>query len=145
MQRLRRQYALQFMEQTDRVLKQDAAGRVWTPREPREAALDEFERSGMPATKFAAHIGVKYATFAAWVQKRRKSGGEGNGGAGQTPAIPRLGGWVEARVQAATGATARPLVVHLPGGARLEVLDAVQATLAAHLLRELAAIGGAGC
>jgi sugar phosphate isomerase/epimerase len=51
------------MEQTDQVLKQDAAGRVWTPRARREAVLDEFERSGLPAIKFAAHIGVKYPTF----------------------------------------------------------------------------------
>ena len=52
------------MAQTDRVLKVDTAGRVWTPREQREAVLDEFERSGLPASEFAAHIGVKYPTFA---------------------------------------------------------------------------------
>jgi transposase len=45
---------------------------VWTPGEQREAVLDEFERSGLPASKFAAHIGVKYPTFASWVQKHRK-------------------------------------------------------------------------
>ena len=41
------------MPQPDRILKVDAAGRVWTPREQREAVLDEFERSGVPAAKFA--------------------------------------------------------------------------------------------
>ena len=65
------------MAQTDRILKVDTAGRVWTPREQREAVLDEFERSGLPATKFAAHIGVKYPTFASWVQKRRQAAGGG--------------------------------------------------------------------
>jgi hypothetical protein len=53
------------MADTDQVLKIDAAGRVWTPRAQRDAALDEFERSGLSATKFAAHIGVKYPTFTA--------------------------------------------------------------------------------
>ena len=35
----------------------DVIGRVWTPRVQREAALDEFERSGMAGTKFAKRIG----------------------------------------------------------------------------------------
>ena len=39
----------------EQILKVDTAGRVWTPREQREAVLDEFERSGMPASKFAEH------------------------------------------------------------------------------------------
>ena len=45
----------------ERVLKVDEAGRVWTPRELREAVLDEFERSGMPATQFAARRGWRWA------------------------------------------------------------------------------------
>jgi hypothetical protein len=36
------------------------------------------------------------------------------------------------------------LTVQLPGGARMEVVDAAQAKIAALLLRELAA-GGAAC
>jgi hypothetical protein len=51
------------MNPADRILKVDVVGRVWTPGEQREAVLDEFERSGLPASKFAAHIGVKYPTF----------------------------------------------------------------------------------
>ena len=58
---------MQSMAQTDAVLKVDVAGRVWTPRGRREEVLDEFERGGMPAAKFAAFIGVKYPTFASWV------------------------------------------------------------------------------
>ncbi|MEQ1851399.1 MAG: hypothetical protein ABMA01_07380 [Chthoniobacteraceae bacterium] len=60
---------------TEQILKVDVTGRVWTPRELREAALDEFERCGMPGTKFAERIGVKYSTFASWVQARRRQGG----------------------------------------------------------------------
>ena len=55
----------------EHILKVDVTGRVWTPRVQREAVLDEFERSGMAGTKFAEHIGVKYPTFASWVQQRR--------------------------------------------------------------------------
>jgi hypothetical protein len=120
------------MEETDRVLKQDAAGRVWTPPEQREAVLDEFEKSGLPATKFAAHVGVKYQTFASWVQKRRKT--QADRGAAQR----RTGGvqWLEASVM--SGARdARGLMIHLPGGARLEVLDAAEAELAVQILRAL--------
>jgi hypothetical protein len=44
---------------TEQTLKVDRTGRVWTPLERREAALDGFERSGMPASKFAERIGVE--------------------------------------------------------------------------------------
>lgn len=40
-------------EQAATILKRDALGRVTLPRERREALVDEFERSGVPATKFA--------------------------------------------------------------------------------------------
>ena len=122
------------MAQTDRVLKVDASGRVWTPREQREVALDEFERSGLPASKFAAHLGVKYPTFASWVQKRRQRRGAGAARSGKEPGVLK---WVEATVDDAEVVTARAMVVHLPGGARIEVSDAAQAALAAQLLRAL--------
>src|SRR5258708_22770862 len=118
------------MEQTDRILKQDAAGRVWTPPEQREAVLDEFAKSGMPATQFAARIGVKYSTFASWLQKRRKERGQASVTTSQAPAALA---WVEAAVESRPGGAPRVLVVHLPGGARLEVADAVQAVVARHV------------
>jgi len=129
------------MTEADRVLKVDVAGRVWTPRGQREAVLDEFERSGLPATKFAAHVGVKYPTFASWVQKRRRCRGEGGAAAGREPAALK---WVEASVAIADGSAARALVVHLPGGARIEVCNAAQVALAAQLLRALWG-GGVTC
>ena len=132
---------MQFMELRDRILKQDAAGRVWTPREQREAALNEFERSGLPATRFAEGIGVKYQTFASWVKKRRKSGsGSGVAAGGEVAAVR----WVEARVAEAPAEKTRALEIHLPGGARVEVADAGQALLAAQVLRALQN-AGAGC
>ena len=132
---------MQSMAQTERILKVDTAGRVWTPREQREAVLDEFERSGLPASKFAAHIGVKYPTFASWVQKRRQRRGGGAARTGKEPAALK---WVEATVDDTKAGAARRLMVHLPGGARLEVADAAQAALAAQLLRALCG-GGLAC
>jgi hypothetical protein len=121
------------MTETDQVLKVDVAGRVWTPRARREAVLDEFERSGMPATKFAEVIGVKYPTLASWVQKRRRERPAGAPATAPTPALR----WVEAAVPP-PGAG---LCVHLEGGVRIEITDAAQARLAAALLRALAAEG----
>ena len=113
------------------ILKVDEAGRVWTPRELREAVLDEFERSGLPATQFAARLGVKYPTFASWVQQRRRARAESG------PVR-----WVEAAVPEPQRSCA--LTVQLPGGARVDVGDVEQAKMVAVLLRELAA-GGAAC
>jgi len=54
------------------MLKRDVLGRVQTSRERREVVLDEYERSGLSGPKFAEVMGIKYATFATWLQKRRK-------------------------------------------------------------------------
>ena len=129
---------------SEQILKVDKAGRVWTPKEQREAALDEFERSGMPASKFAERIGVKYSTFAWWAHQRRKL--RGCVDAIQDPrGEPAALKWVEAVPEdAGPSLAACALVVHLPGGAQMEVGDASQVALAAGLLRALGA-GGAGC
>ena len=127
---------MQSMAQPDQVLKVDVAGRVWTPRARREEVLDEFERSGMPAAKFAAFIGVKYPTLASWVQKRRRQR-EAGAVAGQPAALR----WVEAAVETQGSG----LRVDLQGGARIEIADEAQAKLAAVLLRALGTGGGSGC
>ena len=57
-------------------LKTDRLGRVTVPTEQRELILDRFEESGLSGQAFAAQIGVKYPTFASWVQKRRRGRGE---------------------------------------------------------------------
>lgn len=136
---------MQFMEPADRVLKQDAAGRVWTPPEQREAILDEFERSGLPAAQFAARVGVKYQTFATWVQKRRKVRDGANTSERQTPMVPRLEAWVEATVGGVVDNTGGALVVDLPGGAHVEVSNEAQAKLVACLLRALSGEGARTC
>lgn len=117
------------------ILKRDVVGRVWTPKERREALLDEFEASGLSGAKFAQMVGVKYPTFANWAKQRRESGqGSTNKGA---PGVPALR-WVEAVVDKAAGETRVGLTIHLPGGARMQIADPGQAALAASLLRALA-------
>ena len=54
------------------IIKTDEVGRRQTPAARRECLLDEFDRSGLSAARFAAVTGLKYSTFAAWVQRRRK-------------------------------------------------------------------------
>lgn len=132
------------MESTTRVLKTDVSGRVWTPKAQRDAILDEFEQSGMPALKFAAMVGVKYPTLANWIQKRRRAR-EVSAGSGESAPIttePAALKWFEATVESRESRSA--LVVQLPGGATIKVSDAAQAVLAGHLLRALNA-GGAPC
>ena len=98
-----------------------------------EALLDEFEHSGTSAAQFAALTGVKYPTFASWVQKRRRT----KGVSGRTEAPLR---WMEAVVAAPTSG----LCVHLPCGARMEIADGAQVQMAAALLRALTR-EGLGC
>ena len=125
------------------ILKTDVLGRVRTPRERREHLLDEFGRSGLSGQKFAALVGIKYPTFATWAQKRRRQ-------RGAYPVVPQRGiparttdkiRWLEAVVEGGSGSVARAsasfLVLHLPGGARVEIGDLKQVELAVALLRAL--------
>lgn len=125
------------------ILKTDSRGRVRTPMQQREALLDEFDRSGVSAKKFALLVGIKHQTFAAWVTRRRKLRGKAGGQRApvQVPAsaVPKLE-WVEAVVEkdaVSPGQKGGALSVHLPGGARLEIGNERQVVLAAQLLKVL--------
>jgi hypothetical protein len=117
------------------ILKTDGRGRVQTPAARRESLLDEFERSGLSGPKFAALVGIKYQTFAAWSARRRKL----NGNKVSVKSADQVR-WLEAVVdqaQRSTGPKALSLLLQLPGGARIELVHAEQAPLAAALLRSL--------
>lgn len=117
------------------LLKTDTRGRLRTPPARRESLLDEFEKSGLSAAKFAALAGIKYQTFAAWAARRRKN----TATEGPTRAADPVR-WLEAVVQEAQapGTHRTSLVIlRLPGGAQLELADLKQAPLAAALLRAL--------
>lgn len=134
----------------DKLLRTDARGRVRTPAKRREELLDEFERSGIAATKFAALVGIKYQTFACWVQRRKRgaaadhapSAGEDSAPASQGPRLT----FVEAVSTAAAPMVPKPtgLRVHLEQGAQLEIADEQGVVLAAQLLRALGTTHGRG-
>lgn len=126
-------------ENSSPILKTDTVGRVVTPPARREQLLDEFERSGLSGTKFAALAGIKYPTFAAWAHARRQQrGGAANVKSSANPAASMR--WLEAvleQAQGPSGAGASALRVRLPNGAQLEICEAAQIPLAAALLAAL--------
>ena len=121
------------------ILKTDTRGRVVTSSARRESLLDEFERSGLSGAKFATVVGVKYPTFAAWVQQRRRQ----RAPAVSPPAAAPPGAavrWLEAVVGSAPpsgSAATASLILHLPGGTRIEIAHAGHVPLAVALLRAL--------
>jgi len=129
------------MMQDQKLMTTDVRGRVRIPDERREALLDEFERSGLSGVKFAQLAGVKYPTFALWVQKRRKA--RKAQGLGDASAVT----FAEAVVDRGAGVVigGAGLTIELPGGARLLVQSPVQLQMAAELLRMMASSGPMGC
>lgn len=116
------------------VLKTDTRGRVVTPAARRESLLDEFERSGLSGAKFAQLTGLKYSTFACWLQRRRQERGAAPVSGKKDPAAAVR--WLEAVVeQAGQDAGSEMVRVRLPAGAWVEVQHAGQAALVAALLR----------
>ena len=119
------------------VLKTDGLGRVRTPLPRRQSLLEEFERSGLSGAKFAALAGVKYSTFANWLQKRRRQSGEGSKGAKDNAEQVR---WLETVIEQAQSPADRDrstMWLELPGGARAQISTSGQVAMAAALLRAL--------
>jgi transposase len=124
----------------EQLLKTDVLGRVHMPRERREMLLDEFEKSGASGMAFAKLVGVNYQTFAGWLQKRRRERKQYPAVSKTSPKTVSKVQWLEAVVEQKklpSGSKQSVLMVHLPGGARMEIADATQAALAAALLRSL--------
>ena len=118
------------------VCKQDSRGRVRVTRERREELVEEFGKSGMSGAAFARMAGIKYATFANWVQKRRqRPGGEGERTVVNGGPVRLLEAVVEDDGMRKLGSSsAAGLVVELPGGCRLRVESPVQLAMAAELI-----------
>ena len=115
------------------LLRTDALGRLRTPPGRREELLDEFDRSGLSGAKFAELAGVRYSTFASWVQKRRRR--RKPGGRSAVPHRPRL---IEAVVEEPVGDGGEVLRLELPGGAVFELHHRKQVPLAVEFLKALA-------
>jgi hypothetical protein len=127
-------------ETATELLKTDCLGRVRTSLTRREAILDEFERSGGSGAQFAALLGIKYSTFASWIQGRRRvrrrlpSGGECAFAAplspvsvwleavlekGASPAVSL--GLANSSPKSFAGASDDGVRIQLPGGAAVEL------------------------
>ena len=132
----------------DHILRKDSLGRVVVTHERRKALLEEFDKSGQSGRQFAKWAGVKYQTFAYWVQQRRKErerkeGLDSNKHRGEPGPEVR---WLEAVVageakSCPTEETVKTaLVMHGPGGVWWKIEGEDQVRLAARVLRHL---GGA--
>jgi hypothetical protein len=133
---------------TGRVDRTVSRGQMRVSRKNREALLAEFDQSEMSGSKFAKQEGIKYTTFAYWLQKRRRERSKTILSPKSAPGRRSKVRWLEAVVNGSPQkeqpklATAT-LIVHGPGGIRLELSDDEQVKLAAQLLRELD--GRRGC
>lgn len=106
----------------------DSRGRVRVSKEQRQLILAEFEGSGVSAAQFAKRIGLKYSTLAGWLQRYRR-----NRPRGRTRTMRLL----EAVVEQDSGDQS-PLILEMPGGAKVQINNVQEAVLAAALLRALA-------
>ena len=123
-------------------MKTDRLGRVKTPPERREALLDEYEGGGMSGQAFARHYGIKYQTFASWLQERRR---ERACGKELEPERKKstTGGSSSLMGEGCQGGSKMGLRVELPCGASVEVTRGGQAALVGQLLRALRGAGEA--
>ena len=133
------------------IFKRDKMGRVRVSRARREALLNEFERGGTSGAQFADYVGIKYSTFATWIQKRQRRQASGVRFTNQGRVLKRKRvapiRWLETMVdvQGKESRSEARLRVHLPGGAHLEITNGAQAGLAAVLLENLGRLGAKGC
>jgi hypothetical protein len=98
----------------------------------REAILDAFEASGLSGAAFARQWGLKYPTFANWLQRRRRERGKASARPGSPEPVRLLEAVVESEVTGGSG-----LEIEAPGGIKLRVRDRGQIALAAELLKSL--------
>jgi len=116
------------------LIKTDVLGRMHRSPEQRERILAEYERSGLSGAKFAALCGVKYQTFANWLQQRKRTGKRKR--RPQARAVTRVR-WLEASVEPAAAPDISGLLLQLPGGVRAQIRHPHHIALAAALVRAL--------
>ena len=122
------------------VIKSDCLGRIHVSREHRKKLLDAFDSSGMSGAKFASHYGIKYPTFASWIQKRRRERDNHHDTPRQSAncLVDSLAEVTLAEHTLDTTATSPALVtIKLPGGSSLDIGNPDQARIAAALLNNL--------
>ena len=126
-------------EKSLKLLKVDSRGRVRVSRQRREELLAEYDRGGMSAASFAEWAGIKYPTFAWWLQERRREAKKVTT-AEKAPAME----WVEAVVETGSGRAGEGgLEIEMPGGVKMRVFDQASAGLAARIVTMVT--GRSGC
>ena len=121
------------------ILKTDVLGRVRVPEGKREVILDVFERSGLSGQAFAAKWGLKYPTFATWLQKRRRARAEYP--KVKKASVAKAFSLVEALVGEDAAKEGASLEVEAPGGIKLRLSRREDIALLVELLRALRASG----
>jgi hypothetical protein len=96
----------------------------------------------MSGPKFAKHAGIKYTTFANGLLKRRRQRNKVTPASTSSPGTSNKVSWLEAVVDGSPKrqlpkVSTASLIVHGPGGVRMELSSDKQVKLAALLLREL--------
>jgi hypothetical protein len=117
------------------LVRLDCIGRIRFSRSQREGLLDAYESSGLSGPQFAAQHGVKYQTFATWLQSRKRARGQYPALA---PSAGQAGSAIFAEVERSLPETVTVLEIGLPGGSCLTIRHSSQIALAARLIRELA-------
>lgn len=110
-------------EIVDEGKRRDRRGRVSWRKQQREDLLAEYERSGMSQAGFSRHAGVRYPTFAHWMQEARRER------RARVAPAPRAGGPRFAEVRLGSEVSAPVLTVELsvslPGGLIARGADAI--------------------
>lgn len=119
---------------SEALLKTDVLGRLRITPEHRQRLVEEFDRSGISAAQFARLAGLKYSTFAAWVNRQRRARKSPTRGCRTGLRL------VEAVVSPAKcgNDSGAGLVLQLPGGVSIELSSEQQAPLMAALVQALA-------
>lgn len=115
------------------LLKTDTRFRVRTPAAQRDALLDLYERGTLTAKAFAAAHGIKYSTFAVWVQQRRKRAVTDVADAGRSSDSSPLR-WVETVLPHPPTSTQGLCCLEFPHGIKLTLSHEAQLPLAARLI-----------
>ncbi len=119
------------------ILKTNVLGRVRMPADRREAILDAFEQSGMSGQAFAKQVGIKYAIFATWIQKRRRECGKYLKKKCLEPPPSQIT-FVEAQIEKSPyPALKAGLEVQTTEGVKLMIRSHDEVALAAELIRSL--------
>ena len=127
------------------VIKMDCIGRVRTTAGHRDALIVAYEESALSGPEFCKHHGIKYQTFATWLQKHRRATGAYPSLESLKKPLPLLSlSLAEVELpqspQSPCSRRTESLEICLPGGASFHLDALAQLPLAVALLNERNAV-----